>query len=374
MRRPQLRQLLAFGSLVITGAAAPSVLSAQLPPPAATLEEEFTRILSVRELTDGRVLVSDDRDNRLVIADFRAGAVRSIGRIGRGPNEFEQPNRLFATRGDSTLMQDQGNPRRWLVIADDSIVATLPPDHPAITTSGGSLHGADALGYVLSRRGGALLEVSDGLRRSTSHVLRVDRASGRADTLAQARGITVASRAGGSGANTTVRNYQLVFSVTDQSVLFADGWVAIARSDPYRVDWHPPTSAPVLGAPIPYSPVKVTQEERQFWHDRIVEETVGAKPYDFSSIPFADEIPPFRAQGAFPAPDGTLLLHRERSLGAPGNDYDVIDRRGERVRTVRLPATQRIVGSGASTVYVAIRDDDGIERLQRHPWPGAGRR
>ena len=78
-----------------------------------------------------------------------------------------------------------------------------------------------------------------------------------------------------------------------------------------------------------------------------------------------------RAGGAFAAADGTLLVFRERSRSAPGNDYDAIDRSGRRIRAIHLPRNERIVGFGAVSVYVAVRDDDGIERLRRHPWPAA---
>jgi hypothetical protein len=45
-----------------------------------------------------------------------------------------------------------------------------------------------------------------------------------------------------------------------------------------------------------------------------------------------------------------------------------VDRRGVRMAQLRLPDNQRVVGFGTASVYVAIGDDDGLERLQRHPW------
>ena len=352
----------------VVGLASPSLLPGQLAPATALSDEEFTRILSVRELADGRVLVSDDRENRLVVVDLRSGAVRTLGRLGRGPGEFEQPDRLLATRGDSTLMRDRANSRRWTLIVGDSVAGTIPPDDPTVLATAGSLVGADSRGYVLARRPGPLADLGGGRARASSAVLRVDRATGRADTIAQVRGTTVAAGTTPSGSTTTRANFILVFSVVDQAVLFPDGWVAIAYADPYRVDWHPPNAAVVRGDPIPWTPVRVTAEEKQFWHDRMMEDAGTDRPFDFSGTPFADEIPPFRSQGLWPAPDGALLIHRERSRAAPGNDYEIIDRRGARVGTLRLPASERIVGFGAAAVYVAVKDDDGIERLRRHPW------
>jgi hypothetical protein len=53
----------------------------------------------------------------------------------------------------------------------------------------------------------------------------------------------------------------------------------------------------------------------------------------------------------------------------PENRYDIVDRTGRLVRGVTLPENQRLVGVGRSGAYVAETDEDGIQRLRRHPWP-----
>jgi hypothetical protein len=365
---------LATGTIA-PGLIAPGALGAQLAPPNATLAEEFTRIASVRELSDGRVLIADQAEKRIVVADLRSGAVRAVGRVGRGPGEFEEPGRFFALAADSSIMQDQANTRRWMLFAGYSIVSVLPPDHPAILATRGSLQGADTRGYTLAQRSEPPRRdaaAAGGAQRLGSRLLRVDRATGRLDTIANINGLTLESRATTTGGNTTINTWQVVFSVPDQGVLFPDGWIAIARSDPYRVDWHPPQGSPVMGPAIPWTPVRTTQEEKQFWHDATLEDAGSDRAYDFSGMPFAEFISPFRNAAVRPLPDGTLLVFRERSRAAPGNDYDIIDRSGRRLRSLHLPRNERIVGFGASSVFVVVRDDDGIERLRRHPWP-AGR-
>jgi hypothetical protein len=346
---------------------APGSLAAQLAPPSATLDEEFTRIRSVRELRDGRVLVSDDQEKRVVIADLASGAVRLVGRTGRGPGEYEQPGLLFPTRGDSTLMQDAGNPRRWLFFAGDSIVFALPPDHPTILATAGSVGGSDSRGFLLARRGGALVDAGEGIRQMTSTLLRVELSSGRADTIGSALGVRFRTTGPAAAGN------PVQFAPTEPSVIFPDGWVAVLRRDPYRVDWLPPEGPSRPGAEISIERVRVTEEEKQFWHDQVLADAGTDRAFDYSSTPFAEFIAPYRAGGATAIPDGSLLVFRERSRAAPGNDYDIIDRSGRRVRAIHLPRNERIVGFGAASVYVSVRDDDGIERLRRHPWAAARR-
>jgi hypothetical protein len=360
-------------TLLALSLASPGSVHAQLVAATGRIDEEFTRILSVRELRDGRVLIADDQDKRLVVAELPSGAVRLIGRTGRGPGEYEQPGRLIAAGGDTTLMQDGGNTRRWLVLAGDSVVATTAPDHPVIVATAGSLGGADARGHVLARRPAPLADIGGGRRRTTSSLVRVEFATGRSDTIATVRGITIESQSRGAPPTQTIASYQVTGAPADLSAMFPDGWVAIARSEPYRVEWLAPGGDLVAGAPIEEARVRFTDEEKRFWHDALLRDAGSDRPFDYSTAPFTEFVASFRGP-ALPTPDGMLLVHRERSRAAPGNDYDVIDRRGARVRTIRLPWTERIVGFGAASVYVSAKDDDGIERLRRHPWPPSAAR
>ena len=59
----------------------------QLPAPDKTFPIDFTQIRGVRELADGRVIVSDRLDKGVVVADFTRGTMVKIGRTGSGPAE-----------------------------------------------------------------------------------------------------------------------------------------------------------------------------------------------------------------------------------------------------------------------------------------------
>src|SRR4051794_39209194 len=102
---------------VVVGLLLPVAMAAQQPtrfelrPATATLSEEFTSIGMIRELADGRVLITDNssNDGRLVVANFATGAVAKISRVGNGPREFvNSPRRLFPLPGDSTIMLSGG--------------------------------------------------------------------------------------------------------------------------------------------------------------------------------------------------------------------------------------------------------------------------
>lgn len=370
MRRRIPITAVAFAASLALAVAPYSAASAQpvrtLAPASATLTEEFTHIGSVRELHDGRVLVTDEDENRLLIADLAGNAVRALGRAGKGPGEYAELGRLSATRGDSTLLSDNGS-RRWLLLVGDSIVETIASSDPVIEATGASLLGADTLGNVLSSRPMAFLDLGAGRRRiHRLHVL-VDRRTARVDTVTTISGAIIETRSSGPANARTNMSFMLVYSVSDQSAMFEDGWVAVARQDPYRVDWRSPTGAVTRGAPIAHARTRIDAAEKQHWLADIQRDDPGAT-IDLSTVPFADELPPFASSALVALPDGTLAILRHPSSRAPGNIYDVIDRRGVRASVLRLSANARLVGRGASAVYVATKDDDGIERLSRHPW------
>jgi hypothetical protein len=53
--------------------------------------------------------------------------------------------------------------------------------------------------------------------------------------------------------------------------------------------------------------------------------------------------------------------------------YDVFDRRGQLVDRVQLPDSTRLVGFGATSIFLARVTDDGLEYLQQVR-VGTGRR
>lgn len=340
----------------------PFALSAQTPteirlqPPTARLEEEFSDLVTMRELRDGRVLLFDRKEDRLMVSDLRAGTTRNISRRGQGPGEFTFVAALLPLRGDSTLAADLN---RWLIIAGDSVVATIPSDNPAIRAVSLWPLGADRNGHVLARRSAA--------GQDSTYVALVERSSGRSDTIARLRtGVrrapvrAVTLQDGSTG----TRFSRIPLNVFEGPLLFSDGWLAIARLDPYRVDWRAPNGQWTRGAPLPFPTVRMNERERQAYVQR--------NPWAEHATDWPEVLPPFDTGPTstfLASPDGSLVVRRIPSADQPETRYDVIDRRGALQGQLVLPPDQHILGFGAQSVYVITTDDDGIQRLARHPWP-----
>jgi hypothetical protein len=55
-----------------------------LPAPNGRLNVEFSDLTTIRELADGRVLLFDRKEERLVVGEFSTGSVYDIARKGQG--------------------------------------------------------------------------------------------------------------------------------------------------------------------------------------------------------------------------------------------------------------------------------------------------
>jgi hypothetical protein len=154
----------------------------------------------------------------------------------------------------------------------------------------------------------------------------------------------------------------------DQAVLFRDGWVAVAFGDPYRVEWITPAGSRVRTRPLAIERVEVDDRMKRAiiaWRWPMVK-----PPFSPNELPpWPALLPPFLNAALLTAPDGSLVIRRAYNPLAPRTLYDVVDRAGELNRRISLPENDRIVGFGTRSVYTVTKDTDGVERLQRHPWP-----
>jgi hypothetical protein len=155
--------------------------------------------------------------------------------------------------------------------------------------------------------------------------------------------------------------------IHEMPVLANDGWLAVVRIDPYRVDWRSPTGTWALGAPVAVSPVVMNAVEKAAIMQRYPTGRGAADPDTYPHWPVT--LPPFTSnQTPIATQDGKLLVRRLPSAGMSEVMYDVFNRRGELVNQVAMGERERIVGFGNGTVYTVLEDSDGLQRIRRHRW------
>lgn len=367
-----LRAAVAIGLTAVATAAAfqqaPRAIG--LRPPDATLGEPFTSIYSVRELDDGRVLISDySQDNRVVVADMVSGRVRRIGNVGAGPREYRQAGKLFALPADSTLLIDSPQRGRWwLLMHHDSIVANIPPDLPALRVVGGSPSGVDDRGRVLGVRSAGSEKLAHNRIRLQLMAVIGRRNGSEGDTIARLRGDEYQVTQGGTRERPFWAQVQLSGSVAEQALLFPDGWIAVVRIEPYRVEWLSSSGAWIRGPEVPWEWPRADAKERAAAFERL-KRRIGDRAKE-DDRPWADRLAPVRTNASMiAAPNGNLFVLRAQWSKESDTRYDVFDRSARRVALLAMPDSERVVGFGPRSIYISVRDEDGFQRLRRHPWP-----
>ena len=367
---------LAFWSLP-PGALSQEVRLMRLSPANAVSDEAFSRITSIRELRDGSLLVADQGDSRLVRLSLGVNTVTVIGRTGDGPAEFRTVGWLFRLPGDSTLFTDVYL-SRWFILVGGDIVETIPERLPLNRLLLSELAGVDSFGHVLGVRGSAFAGNVPRLRGNADSLvlLLADRRAQLADTLGvlKGRGSHGYVREAAKGGQMPRLIFGSPLASEDQALLFQDGWIAVARTEPYRVDWRTAEGRWYRGSPLPFQPVKVDDREKCAATERFL----GRQgPCASAGLPgWPAVVPPFlppTIQGLLPSllamPDGRLAIARTPTTRSRSYQYDLIDRSGRLVGVLDLEKNERLIGFGVRSVYVIVTDDDGLQTIRRHPWP-----
>ncbi len=278
---------------------------AQLPPrvvpllpPDATLNEELARVLSVRELPDGRVLITDDKENRLVIGDFRKNVAATVGHAGNGPGEYTTVGRLWPIGGDTTFMSEPYQ-SRWHTVVGDKILKTQS-DVPALRALPTQIPlGANArrevFGRVASRN-----SKDQRSRGDSAAVVRIAWSGAPNDTVGYLapEKMDVSSEpvaAGGGGPPSGKRIFRISVRATDQLVVFPDGPFAIVRGDPYRVDWCTGPKKCVNGPVLNGAQPSMSPKDREAYRIAFIRAARTSATEDDLMDGWPATVPPFRS-------------------------------------------------------------------------------
>ena len=365
-----------------------------LRTPEVEYAEPFSALAGVRELTDGRVLVSDRTEKSIQLLDLARGSARNVGREGGGPNEFRIPGPVFALPGDSTAVFDMGS-MRYLIVAPDGSVAgtfsTADPGEPDMRTmlparavdGSGNLYLFDR-GMTLGVPGGGPPQPAD-----SGTVLRFDRRSRTLTPIAKVAVPRAEVRSEGSSNERRVMvRMGNPFAAQDEWAAGHDGRIAVVRHDPYRVEWLAPSGQRVTGPTVPVERLPLTERDKQEYRERMqsgggvrmavtMERGGGGSSSSASMGPATTSMrvpepsdwpefkPPFLANAAVVAPDGRLWVQRTVPAGAAPR-YDVFDSFGRPAGSVTLPAGTRLLGFGRSSAYLVRTDADDLQYLQRY--------
>ena len=373
-------------------AAALPVAAQQVPTRALTradaeYAEPFDQIYALRELSDGRLLVTDLGPKAVLLVDFRQATPRTVGRNGQGPGEYQFPGDLLPWHGDTVLMVDRVS-RRLLVVTPDGKVGRSIP-YPEGVGGVPDVRGADDKGRVYlqgSQFGGGPGQFElGGAVPDTVPLLRWDVASGKVDTVARVKVPAVKVQTSGGQNNRTVMIRSQPFAESDDWAVLPDGRVAIARVGGFRMELAG-AGAAAEGTPVPYEKLKVTGADKEAYlgamrssRNRITVTAGGGGgggasssrqqgPPEVTAADFdwPEYKPPFGSRSLRATPEGELWLVRSTPASDSTPVVDVFNARGVRTGRVTLPLGRRVVGVGRGVVYAVRTDDDGLQWLERY--------
>lgn len=354
-----------------------------LDQPVAAYGEPFSLVSGLRELADGRVLISDALEESLYVLDAELEKAQKLAAEGQGPDEYRQPDALNPWPGDSTLMTDLGNGRMTVIGPDYGFGRTIPVvQQEAVGLQIILPEGVDEEGYVYYQPRG------DGIVRDTADVVRWSpTAGGDPVPVASIKLADVTERTSGSGNNMRQEVRQVPLSPMDGWAVGADGRVAVVRAGDYHVDWVERDGRVISGPPVAYDPVRVRQADKEEWLETMSARGVmmmvtndngnlnarmrrggGRGGADVDSYEWPETKPPFDAGSARVAPDGTLWVSRYVSAGDRPL-IDVFDADGNWMAAIELPERREIVGFGEGSIYLARGDDLGFMWLERYERP-----
>ncbi|MFN2317439.1 MAG: hypothetical protein ABR551_09480 [Gemmatimonadales bacterium] len=378
---------LAFAGATAVSIPAQTVPTRTLSRPEARLEQEWSRVIAIRELSDRRVIVLDNIENTIMLVNSGLTSSRRIGREGQGPGEFFNPSALLPLGGDSTGVYDNSN---------RSLKAISPAGEPGglLYPSGGApcrepgdttrrafvTPHVDASGrfYTVASN---VRRLPDGTLEQTdaSAIERWGRGCGR-DTMGYIpRRIDPTARIMPGGAMISRASpTHAAFPAFIQWVPSPDGRVAIVHPDPYRVDIVGLNGTVRQGTPIAFRPIRVGEAHRVWYREQMGQLNPGIQVTRDGAVSrrlmpsraqepdtWPSTLPPFLRDAVSMGLDGRLWVQRTtEDLNRP--EFDIFDVTGRLVERVVFPARTRLVGHGRDVVYLVRVDEDDLEYLERH--------
>lgn len=355
----------------VCGAQAPEPLGAAL----ARSADGFTYIFDVRELPDGRVLLTDSRDKSIALVDFTAGNIEYVGRHGRGPREYLSASTIIPRQDGTSAVYDAVQ-RRLSIVSSAGEMVEVESFEPPPFSGFSAPRGPDRQGrWYVDRRS------LDGIElRRRAVVYRWNPATGAVDSV-----MTAMQYARGQEG---VGFVPMPFG--DAWSFLPDGSVVrlVAEEDYYHAEWSDPNGAISIGPRIPFDGQAVGRREREAWVSHMLRRSGGsvrleghaASPSraqvartlaEIDPDRFPDQVPPFEVGYAPASPAGDVWLRVSGSGTGNETVFDLVGRSGTLVRRVSVPGSARVVGFGSGTVYLALRDEVDLEWLVRFGYPGA---
>jgi hypothetical protein len=385
-----------------------------LPAPTAVSTDSLGYRVTVRPLSDGRVLVNDVRRFRVLLYDktltTHTLVLDSATSLG-GSTFVVATLPLIAVPGDSTFYVDFGS--RSLLLIDPNGKVARPVALPRPNDVGWFAYGhagmpvLDSKGRLVYGSGfpyGAPTnaEVAEKLLRAASFdwvprpdsgtIVRADFEARVVDTLTtrKVRSGEVRIRySRENDGNVTRRTTINPFDAADEWALLPNGTIAIVRAHDYRIDWIDADGTKRSSTKMPVDWIRLTDEDKRRKVDARkleYERLSAAQPRERLPSSFGPRwlTPVIELVGPAELPDyeppispGAVMVDLEGNLwivprtaipnGTGGLRYDVVNQKGRIVERVTVPKGRRIVAFEPGGTVILANVQGSVTTIERAP-------
>jgi len=326
------------------------------------LETPFTRISGMAVLPDGRLLVTDSGERRIVRLDPATGRATDVGGHGQGPREFLHPFAPMVLPDGSTWIYDAGN-RRFLELDGEGMPSGVRPWPTNSDYSGRSPP------VAVDGRGGLYWEAwpsSEGKAPIYAWILRWT-PGGASDLQRQAR-IRVRDAEG--------RLILRQFLTRDGWSATSSGAIGILRGTGPRVDWIAPNGTTVVGPelelvgfPIDDREVAALDRATSAGSSQMKGAADAQRPGRRTPTQWytPEHLPPFYYDRVFTVEPMGLWAQRRLPADSPVSLIWRFDAAGRPFRPIRVNEPVELLHVDGDRAFWAIHTDDlGIQRIRRY--------
>jgi hypothetical protein len=329
----------------------------------------FARVVGVVRLSDGRIAVANARPSEIRIFDSSGRFVRSLGRNGTGPGEFNRVLFRLLRSGD-TLIGSDNSMREQVFAPNGELVRSLARARPPSTSGNPARIAFDAQGGALVQA----IELADASTSAPDVFQRVFRESRDGERYVSILRVFLYRPNNGGGVAP-----RLVLYAPGPRIFASATRLCVGNTADFAITCHDSSGRPLVVIRRDVPSRAITEADRKHFGDAYLAANKGVSPQGIASIKeairlaqFAERAPAFSR--AMISTSGELWVSEfdpsEDSLGPPSFQtptvemrYSVFGRDGTWLSDIVLPPRFRPFEAGADYIIGVSLDDDDVERV-----------
>ncbi len=332
----------------------------------------FSQLSDVAVDDKGRVYVSDAKENNIKVFDAAGGYLKTIGRTGQGPGEFNYPTEIEFVRG-RLYVRELLNHRVSVLDAEGIFIKSI-----SYEITEGSWWGMRALpdGRFIVQK-----EIFDFKDMNAPHEARLDLYSGDLVFLKTLYRHEI--RQNKYISEPVMTNVPIPFAAIVHWSILPDGKIVVGYSGSYEIEIHDPDKGKLASFKHDYKPAEVTAKDKETYFQGMITgfggpggmtTTKGAPDHIVKNTEFPKFKPPFLDLKT----DGQGRIWVELYGATIGNESpprDIFDSAGRFLGSVRIAgdySTYRMANTGDGFWALHMTKDEewtvvkyGLEAVRR---------